>query len=829
MDASNIRVISSPLFSCYYNSMEQADWAPRVVDLLNTKLFNDPAAVQKFSQILKQHGALIAGGFVLNACMESPPVEVNDMDIYVPIQNVNAFLTDMLEAENHPLIASSTFNEYASSMYCRSFLRRNGIKSVKTITVRRSRDGPRMKMDVMTVRTHRTPLEVVNNFDLTFCQVWYDGEKVYASHPQHIIEKKGMLQGDYVTTLLEGNMFLRTRIKKYMKRGFKISMEKKKSPIILAKQPCARDRTEEEGYQQSIRRAVGRILYPARVPPQMADRPKFLTRLPLQPLLAMKRKETKLKTAHPSLAYDYIIREDNEYDSEDEEAFEAKKSTPEYHRALTTLYVNTFAPAECLTEEQRTLLGEIVGPYEHEYHGSFGMIHSDIMAKELLPDRWKQEFIINVYDPWQKRVTQHLPSGDNMMGEEGTLFCLHDHDEEGLITKDGLKGYLDSLPHDADREEIRCFYHPACTKTLTRIEISGILGPEFCSSFFKTKKVATHPRIRDMVTYYDAALYDTKKFDQHYGWIYTTGMCPFCLQYLQRESDCIYMTHANINREEQHHSPFCPKIIQNEQMYNKYAAAAMQYIRRSADYARAPDHIVREFVHLSTCIECGRPCMNHQHFDEAGIAPVQVAQQRNYGDCMGGHRRELIARMLAVRDVCARGMEDPEQEWNEAIKQAQQAATNEEYLSRADAILQEGIVLEDELDGLRKRLLALPQNHADVAALRRQIQEGEARLVQIVDRRKWDREIPPQANNFSNISSIRSEEENEEQQGGSRGLRAYWAKKKFGGQAPPIPKEFIGVSACAENSNKPNNKPNKSNKNRPLKYTQKNKNKPLKA
>jgi hypothetical protein len=64
------------------------------------------------------------------------------------------------------------------------------------------------------------PTDVVQNFDLTFCQVWYDGDAVYATHPDHVKNKVGYLQGDYVKLYLRKNHFLRRRVQKYRMRGF---------------------------------------------------------------------------------------------------------------------------------------------------------------------------------------------------------------------------------------------------------------------------------------------------------------------------------------------------------------------------------------------------------------------------------------------------------------------------------------------------------------------------------------------------------------------------------------------------------------------------------
>jgi hypothetical protein len=80
-------------------------------------------------------------------------------------------------------------------------------------------------MDIMAVRNSRSPLDVVQNFDLTFCQIWYDGKNVWATHPNHIKEKRGLLQKEYIPVFLRGNDFLRSRIRKYSRRGYSVTLD----------------------------------------------------------------------------------------------------------------------------------------------------------------------------------------------------------------------------------------------------------------------------------------------------------------------------------------------------------------------------------------------------------------------------------------------------------------------------------------------------------------------------------------------------------------------------------------------------------------------------
>lgn len=185
--------------------------------------------VPTIDEALQANGAIIAGGSVLRAISPPSPDDPtgyfywksNDVDIYVPIPNdkpFKALFPNDYEYSNHR----------KSSNYCRSFLRRNGIRYVNSMNYNSSIFPTRygQSIDVMAVRKRTTPLAVVQNFDLTFCQVWYDGKEVYATHPDHIAEKSGELQGDYVPIYFTGNRFLRTRIRKYLKRGFKVRADK---------------------------------------------------------------------------------------------------------------------------------------------------------------------------------------------------------------------------------------------------------------------------------------------------------------------------------------------------------------------------------------------------------------------------------------------------------------------------------------------------------------------------------------------------------------------------------------------------------------------------
>jgi len=208
--------------------------------------------------------ALVAGGFLLgtihnydrNTSNRDDPML--DMDFYVPCRNLVKFNKVFAK-----LIDAHSVSQHNATFYCRSFLRRNGIRSVQTFFGPDDDDeqGPPL-IDIMAVRNARSPLDVVQNFDLTFCQVWYDGKSVSATHPQDVRTKNGTLQGDYVKLLVEEhNLFLVKRIRKYKRRGYTIRYDisvfnTMPEITINTYTYCAKEEKDEDFYNRWITRFV---------------------------------------------------------------------------------------------------------------------------------------------------------------------------------------------------------------------------------------------------------------------------------------------------------------------------------------------------------------------------------------------------------------------------------------------------------------------------------------------------------------------------------------------------------------------------------------------
>jgi hypothetical protein len=219
--------------------------------------------------ILFKNKAYIAGGFVLSAITDS--FETSDIDIYINEINFYGFINDLKKLNNfkfnvynefsHPYyththlnnveypfidmniikeqFCSNSNNEFTqineyekdyrsnkscnfviSSEYDLSFFKKNGIKFKIEIFINDKR------CDIMIINKDRNLLDVVSNFDLTCCQLWYDGFKMDGTHLKDISNKITNLNPDYLESLLDNNEFIINRIGKYKSRGYKIYIPK---------------------------------------------------------------------------------------------------------------------------------------------------------------------------------------------------------------------------------------------------------------------------------------------------------------------------------------------------------------------------------------------------------------------------------------------------------------------------------------------------------------------------------------------------------------------------------------------------------------------------
>lgn len=193
------------------------------IDPLNIKVINRlkgflnlvEEEFSSFCNLLKNTGSIIAGGSILG--WWSDTFSSDDIDIYANANGAR-LLYDFFD--NAYGINDITSLNIAPA-YDESFFRANNISSrifFKLPVKSRS-------VDLMVVDDSTTVIDVVENFDLSFCKIFFDGELVYTTGEnilQHINERSGYLADSYVPSLLKINKFIVNRIKKYKQRGFSI-------------------------------------------------------------------------------------------------------------------------------------------------------------------------------------------------------------------------------------------------------------------------------------------------------------------------------------------------------------------------------------------------------------------------------------------------------------------------------------------------------------------------------------------------------------------------------------------------------------------------------
>lgn len=163
-----------------------------------------------FNGLLYKYGALIAGGSLTNTFLGT---RVHDLDIYVNYEQAEDFIEELIS-----IVGLKIFNQIPCSSYDKAFLTKNNILLLSRGAIVKD-DEPVIQVDLMICKT--PPINVVTNFDLTACQIWYNGDTVKTTH-REILTKVSYLNESYAEELAKGNSYILKRIQKYIRRGLTI-------------------------------------------------------------------------------------------------------------------------------------------------------------------------------------------------------------------------------------------------------------------------------------------------------------------------------------------------------------------------------------------------------------------------------------------------------------------------------------------------------------------------------------------------------------------------------------------------------------------------------
>ena len=687
------------------------------------ELYMGVGGARRFCALLKETGSLVAGGCVLGAYDRSNVLggqapsrwsSAGDVDIYVPVKQERAFLSAFVRDPGaiFTIDRNTIENSYKSTLYCRSFLQKNGIRKVYNFRFRLPQGE--VEFDIMIVRNRRTPLQVVNNFDLTFCQTWFDGEHIYASHPQDIKEKRGTLQGEYVALFLQGNDFLRKRIKKYGDRGYTVVLDKRyvneELTDILRIEGLYRSRKycERPDNDVMMRHWSSRVLlywclgirnrvtgaYDSMTPSLRMDN---LLLVPLLPERQSRAFLSKWNTwgGRSWRGSESQHRTEEGYDSED---FEENSSLQDivfnkYVRRPSDLAPlpteDTTAFKTLLVQREAFKLFELaMWSNQYRYNGR----HESLGY--LLEHRFGYERAKMYADDLRSRCVR---KGTSFITQEddADVYDIHEHPLEGGISADDLEGYLEyNHMMGGDKTTVPCYYKPSrtglmandpslnCSHMLTLSEVKAIVSKEFYEKY--TAPAPTKMGLDQFMGSYDQVLGDEQGPDANFPdpqklyWHHS--VCPYCLQFDSRDTGCTYMTHDNSKSLPDNKAPFCNERLQIRELVDRYRAVS--------DRGQA--------AHLEFCAECGRPTVDHEHvttkppYTKIPIPIRRDAQGRataDYVTCTGGGRAELFARVLAIRRVYREGASlDPIAERRFAALAADDAPNDPELMAQGQAI-----------------------------------------------------------------------------------------------------------------------------------------------
>ena len=202
----------------------------KFIDMMREDHYRD-GKWEIFNDALIAADAIIAGGAVL-AAYNQDSRDINDVDIYIHASKTLKFVDDL---DKSILNYRISYGNYIAPAYDQSFFRRNNILARFTLKQRyewdsrsESRQHRVPDIDIIIIPDTIPILSVVKNFDLTFCEIWYDAAtaKVSAVDPAGILAKTGMLKKDYVENMLVYlNRFTIKRVEKYVRKGFTISYD----------------------------------------------------------------------------------------------------------------------------------------------------------------------------------------------------------------------------------------------------------------------------------------------------------------------------------------------------------------------------------------------------------------------------------------------------------------------------------------------------------------------------------------------------------------------------------------------------------------------------
>lgn len=223
-----------------------------MLNVSNGEPASDETILDYINSVLIEYGVKISGGFILKnmGMFEGNTGSSSiDIDIYLPyVQGatleekkertikVHRLLQDLFNVDK---INGKPKHKYfkvtpGGRSKKHTFFQANGIYSVTKYS-----RGENAEMDLVQADRSTTPIQIIQRFDLSFCQNWYDGENLWSMDREAVYKRSpGRLEDTYVDLYLTKNPVTRKRIAKYMKRGFRVMYKDPTSKRMIEIKPA---------------------------------------------------------------------------------------------------------------------------------------------------------------------------------------------------------------------------------------------------------------------------------------------------------------------------------------------------------------------------------------------------------------------------------------------------------------------------------------------------------------------------------------------------------------------------------------------------------------
>jgi len=177
-----------------------------------------------FIRHLQETKAVIAGGFVLSCYAD---YNSSDIDIYVSKSNAIKLinkLSTIIKVYPVDFQIVSIYNGDGSNNIKRLIFKNKLDEIDDSYRVINTTDSTTINIDVIIIDTSSSIIEIITNFDLSFCKIWTDGTSIYAMDEHSITTKHGSLNPKYFEDYQDTTSLIYTRAEKYIARGFTIDI-----------------------------------------------------------------------------------------------------------------------------------------------------------------------------------------------------------------------------------------------------------------------------------------------------------------------------------------------------------------------------------------------------------------------------------------------------------------------------------------------------------------------------------------------------------------------------------------------------------------------------